>query len=103
LTRRVNNPNMLEIQTCRLYMKQTAQLQTQIKKTLSPIIQGRLLKVNSWQELRVKFETLDTAERLEILDEVQKAMDQEVKKQFEKVQKARTLTGYHQPESTIAI
>lgn len=71
-------------------MKRKSQLAIQIKKTATGIISGRLAKVNSWEEAKVNFNDLPADDQLDILEEVQKAMDAEVKKQFEKVQKAKT-------------
>lgn len=72
-------------------MKRQPSLTTQIMRTLSPIISGRLTKVNSWEEARLSFNELPKEEQLDILEEVQNAMDAEIKKQFEKVQKAKAL------------
>ena len=72
-------------------MKRTS-LQDQIKKTITPIIRGRLLKVNRWEDARICFNELGTSEQIEIMDEVQNTIDKEIKKQFDKIQKAKSLT-----------
>jgi hypothetical protein len=55
------------------------------------MISGRLAKVNHWEEAKINFADLSTDDRLDILEAVQKSMDEEVKRQFEKTQKAKAL------------
>jgi hypothetical protein len=75
-------------------LKRTSPLATQIKKTLSPIISGRLLKVNHWEEARIDFNSLSFDDQQDILESIQAAMDEEVKKQFERARKLKSQMQY---------
>lgn len=72
-------------------MKRKSPIAIQLHKTLSPMISGRLAKVNHWEEARINFSELSTEDQMDIVEAVQQAMDQEIKRQFEKVQKAKAL------------
>lgn len=70
-------------------MEQTSPIAIQIKKILNPMISVRLIKVNSWQEAKIDFNSLSFDDQQDILEAVQEAMDAEVKRQFERAQKLR--------------
>lgn len=66
-------------------------IKNQLKKTITPIIQRKILKVNDWKELRVDLSKLSTAEKLEILDAAQPIADEIVKKIFEKANRTKAV------------
>jgi hypothetical protein len=72
-------------------MKRKPSLTDRVKRIISPIIQRRLIEVNRLEDLEIDFEKFSHEEKLDILEALKETIEEEAKKQFNKVQKAKSL------------
>lgn len=65
-------------------------LEIQIKSKVSNMIGGRIMKVKTADELHFKVQNLDAEDYIDLIEALNEAFNEEIKRQFERAQKLKS-------------